>query len=106
MEHAVFEKGRLNKIRTAIESFGLGEIDKNTLGKKLLKVLVDTVEVLLKDLTFYFDHGLKKQSIDEFVENKDVEKLENDLKERDELLTLIGHRVKIISERLKSNNNS
>ena len=72
----------------------------------MLKVLVDTVEVLLKDLTFYFEHGLKKQSIDEFVENKDVEKLENDLKERDELLTSIGHRVKIISERLKSNNNS
>lgn len=102
LEKIVFDKDNLAILKTAINKVDSGEISLKELRQQIIDLRVRLLEGLIKYIPFYLKQTTSKKSLVEFtMNNTNNNQLEQELKERNELLEKVGSRINRIYETLK-----
>ena len=102
LEKIVFNENDLNDFQAAITNVSSGNYPPRLLKEKIITSRIRILEELKDLFPFYMNQIVKKQSIEEFVENVQNSELIEDLKEKNEFLTDIAIIINNIYEKLKS----
>ncbi|UCC19886.1 MAG: hypothetical protein JSV62_01005 [Promethearchaeota archaeon] len=103
LEKIVFDKDNLKTLKEALMMAKTGEISITNLGKKVLELRSDILNALLDFIPFHIEQANKNKSIREFTkENSDLDQLEKEIKEKNQLLEVIGKRINKIYKNLEN----
>ncbi len=107
LEKIVFEEKNLQKLRNAINRFQSGELSIKAFREQLLLLRVEILDALKLFVPFQINLVSVNKSVSEFAEEgSNSSQLQQDLKERNELLETIGSRLNKIFENLAKNKNT
>jgi hypothetical protein len=102
LEKIIFNENDLNEFQTVINNVSSGSYGPRQLKEKIILSRVRILEELKDLFPFYMNQIVKKQSIEQFVENGQDSELIAELKEKKEFLTDIAMIINNIYEKLKS----
>jgi len=106
LEKWVFDETELKKIKQKLQNQGGKSISKNEILTLILEYLAHIYENLQNFLPFYFDHIVAQNELHVFSEqendseNNKFRIIQNQLKEREELLELVAQRIRKISNKI------
>ncbi|MFX0134765.1 MAG: hypothetical protein ACFFDN_14080 [Candidatus Hodarchaeota archaeon] len=104
LEKIIFNENDFNTLKQTINDLTLGLIDSKKLKQTIINSRFRLLEELLEFFPFYLKHDNFQNSVEEFTkesENPDAHLIE-ELREKDEFLQELGHRIDNIFNMLKS----
>jgi hypothetical protein len=102
LEKIIFNENDLNEFQNVITNVISGKIHPRLLKEQIIICRIRILEEIKDLFPFYMNQIVKKQSIDQFVENNQGSDLIKELKEKNEFLTDIAITINSIHEKLKS----
>jgi len=107
LEKIIFNENDFNILKQTINDLALGLTEPKKLKETIINSRFRLLEDLLEFFPFYLKHDNIQLSVEEFTkesENSDP-RVSEELKEKDDLLQELGHRIDNIYNKLKSKNN-
>lgn len=106
LEKIIFDENDLNKLKQTINDLTLGLIEPKKLKEIIINSRFRLLEELLEFFPFYLKHDNFQHSVEEFTNESDLDPcLNEELKEKDELLQELGNRIDKIFNKLKDKQN-
>jgi len=107
LEKIIFDENDFNKLKQTINDLSLGLIEPKKLKEVIINSRFRLLEELLEFFPFYLKHDNIQHSVEEFTKESESSdpRLNEELKEKDELLQELGNRIDNIFNKLKGKNN-
>jgi hypothetical protein len=101
LEQTIFDKSDSKNLISAINKLESREIESEDLKSIIIASRAEIVENLLEVIPFYVKQMILKDSIGKSQENLETGDLEDDLKQKNDLLRTVGHRINNIYIKLR-----